>query len=252
MATLPANNIAYYDQIASSYSLFFRDLERNMVEEGDWLALALPGETRTVLDACCGTGRQAIPLAERGYAVVAADPCSAMLQEATILAQKHGVSPPLVKAGFTELPDRVGGEFDAVIAFGNGLCNLPRRQDILTALGAFRACCRPEGVCLVGIKDFDRILKQRPRFHHRGMQDRDGLRTVLFEIWDYDDPILIVTAFVITGVPGSSATWATKTAQTHEYMLCREELTDLARQAGFTAIERLDHPGEAVYRLSTT
>jgi SAM-dependent methyltransferase len=252
---LAPDNVAYYEALADRYNLFFRDFEASMEEEGRWLDGVLSRfGVRRVLDACCGTGRQAIPLVKRGYHVVGADPSPEMLRCGAENAQRHGVQFPMVPARFGDLPAHFGREFDAVIALGNGLCNLQGPGEILCALRSLSACCRPGGVCVLGIKDFDRIRSSRRRFHGHAIVDDAAKRVVLFEIWDFRDPFLLSTAFALEG-PNEAApqkgAWSVRSAQTCEYMLGQDELCDLAARAGFRSWERLDHPIEAAYALLT-
>jgi glycine/sarcosine N-methyltransferase len=244
-------NISYYDALAGDYGLFFSDLNRNMDQEGAWLARVL--ETygvRTVLDASCGAGRQAVPLRERGFEVTAADPSAAMLHEAETTAREHGVSFPMLNARFADLASHFQADFDAVIALGNGLCNLEQVGEIDQALRSMYACCRTGGVCLIGIKDFESIKRQGERFHGHQIVDRNGTRTVLFEVWDFEDPTLVSTAYLVQH--GSSEESASvRMAQTREYMLHESELRGLALAAGFRRVQRLDHPNEAAYALET-
>ena len=250
----PHDNVAYYDRLAGLYELFFHDMERSMEAEGNWLDLVLRRyEARAVLDASCGTGRQAVPLLMRGYRVHGVDPSAPMLREAARNAQRHGVSLPLVKASFADLPRLFSADFDAVIALGNSLCNVADRDDMAAALAACRACCRSNALCLIGIKDFDCIRAGHQRFHGHRIVDQGPTRTILFEIWDVADPILVSTAFVLESVGGAddrtSTTWNTWTVQTREHMVGLQELTELARKAGFDTVERLEHPAEAMYLL---
>lgn len=245
------DNVSYYDHLANDYSLFFQDLEENMAAEGSWLhdILRRLGAHR-ILDASCGTGRQAIPLRERGYDVVAADPSRSMLEHAQRAAEEHHVSFPLLNLGFGDISRHLGADFDAVIAMGNGLCHLTNLDEITSALANMRSCCHAGGACIVGIKDFDRVCDERPRFHGRQVHDANGGRQILFEVWDYNDPILACTAFLLTG-DSARAEWTTQTATTHEYMLTSSTVEQVARKAGFRAVRRLPHPAEAVFALFT-
>src|SRR5947209_4423550 len=126
-----------------------------MEQEGKWLAGVLTRfGARNILDASAGTGRQAIPLCRQGFYVTAADPSRPMLQRAEQGAQHYGLDMPVTNASFVELPLRVDRTFDAVIAFGNSLCNLTSAEAIRDALRAMRCCLVSGGVCLIGIKDF--------------------------------------------------------------------------------------------------
>lgn len=247
------DNVAYYDRFAGVYELFFRDLRSNMEEEGAWLSdlLTRCGAVH-VLDASCGTGRQAIPLAQRGFKVVAADPSNAMLERARLGAGEHHVQLPTHRLRFDDLPHRFAGSFHAVIAMGNGLCNLETRLEVARALEALRRCLTPGGVCVLGIKDFDAVCRNAEPFHGHTVLDRDGTRRILFEVWDVRESQLVSTAYLLEGpCPGKDGTWATFTAVTREYMLRKSELLKLGMGAGFTSIESLKHPSEAAYLLKT-
>jgi len=243
------DNVTYYEALAGAYDLFFDNLEQNMQEEGRWLERLLRAHgVCTVLDASCGAGRQAIPLSERGFAVTAADPSTAMLRRAASAAAEHHVEISFIEAPFSELPDRVHHGFDAVIALGNGLCHLERPADIQTALAALRNCCLAGGLCLLGIKDFEQVRAVRKRFHCRGTTEQDAAHTLMFELWDFEDPLLVCTAFVLQR-PHAAGPWSTRTASTREYMLEEAELARLATAADFGDISRLHHPNEAVFLL---
>lgn len=81
--------------------------------------LALP-EGSSILDLCCGHGRHAIPLAQRGYQVTGQDLSDVFLREAEKEAQAQGVLVHWVHGDMRNIPFE--NEFDAVIniftAFG--------------------------------------------------------------------------------------------------------------------------------------
>lgn len=76
-----------------------------------WAAAGLQ-RSATVLDIGAGTGRVAIPLAERGCAVVALEPAGAMVDQLRGKADQSRVSMVIGEGG--ELPFR-SGTFDAVV-----------------------------------------------------------------------------------------------------------------------------------------
>lgn len=241
-------NIAFYDRLAAEYGLFFHDLRENMKQEGKWLAEILaPHKPFAVLDASCGSGRQAIPLARLGHRVTAADPSAAMLDVAREEARLEGVEVRWLQAGFLELPTAVNATFDAVIALGNGLCNQESPSEILDALRSLRLCTAPSGVCLVGIRDYDALRVHCDAVHGHGVHDNEGTRTILFDVWEVQEPHLLSTSFLVRGADDQ---WRVETASTKEYMLREHELRVLAHEAGFQRVERLDHPNESVYLLA--
>jgi SAM-dependent methyltransferase len=82
------------------------DLVANLLQDS--------GGTR-VLDAGCGTGRVAIELAKRGFAVVGVDSDAAMLDTARTKAPELN----WVHADLVDADAAVGTEFDIVVAAGN-------------------------------------------------------------------------------------------------------------------------------------
>lgn len=240
-------NVSYYDLLAEWYDLFFDDPAGSMESDGNWLhGILAQYNAHTVLDASCGTGRQSLPLVQRGYQVVAADPSTEMLRQAKLRATAASFRLCFHQATFEELPATVTREFDVVIALGNGLAHLPSLAQIEDALRALRRCCREDGLCLIGIKNFDRIRVERPRFRAHAIRGRRTDRTILFEVWEYVDPLLEATTFVVSE---SASGPSMLSASTQEYMLTSDDLTRLAREAGFRGIEKLDRLGEATYAL---
>ncbi len=231
-------NVEYYEALADDYELFFSDLEENMEEEGIWLSHLLEEHgCRTVLDASCGSGRQAIPLRARGFAVVAADPSEAMLRQAEANAMKHGVHVPFVKVDFANLHACLAHEYDAVVSLGNSLCNLDNATDIQLALQSMYACCRPGGICVIGVKDFVEVRRNRERFHGHRVVDGEDCRKILFELWDVQEPILHSTAYLIVESMELGER-TVRSAHTTEYMLEEDELRSLALSAGFASVSR--------------
>jgi ubiquinone/menaquinone biosynthesis C-methylase UbiE len=244
-------NVEHYQSLAGVYRLFYLDYETSMEEEGARLAGLLHRlGAQTVLDACCGIGRQSIPLAQAGFLVVAADPCEAMLAEAERQAGERNLAIPWLLSDFESLPSRLSGAFDAVIALGNGLCHCPTRDAVVRALVALHRCCLPGGSCLVGIKDFDR-LRGVPRQHHTyGQCNEGGLTSDLTQTWDVQEPQLICSTVLRRRETASGRLQSVVQAETREYMLGQAELREVAVEAGFRSVESLPHPGEAVYLLS--
>ena len=76
------SNLAYFDALAADYHLLYRDwqatLERERANLRRWLR---DHAVSSILDASCGPGTQAIPLAQLGYRVLASDPSNGMLRE---------------------------------------------------------------------------------------------------------------------------------------------------------------------------
>jgi SAM-dependent methyltransferase len=196
----------FYDAIAQYYTLFYRDWETQMEREGLGLrALFRRHNVNTVLDASCGAGAQAIPLAQLGYPVTAADPSSGMLGRAFKLAEIYGVVEQLrfVQSDFLNLPSVVASEFDAVITKGNALPHLLIDSEIVSALQIFYQLLRPGGIIVIGMRDFAPFMEDRPRFIPGFIHELEHQREfITFDIWEWEDgPPVIATQnlFIVQG-----------------------------------------------------
>lgn len=189
---------SFYDAIAQHYPRFYKDWEVQLEREGLGLRSIFRGnDVNRVLDVACGVGTQAIPLAELGYSVVAADPSDGMLEQARQLAQQRKVCDNIefVRAAFHNLPDAVGGLFDAIVCKGNTLPHLLTDEAIENALQTFYGYLRPGGLLVIGMRDFELFMENRPRFlpgfDHT---DDSGHEFISYEIWEWEDePITIAT-----------------------------------------------------------
>lgn len=93
-----------------------------------------------ILDAGCGNGRHALPLAAAGYRVVALDRAGVLLAAAR-RAARRARWPRFVRASYEALPFE-SGRFDAVLCLGTGLGYLDEDAD-RAALREFRRVLEP-------------------------------------------------------------------------------------------------------------
>jgi SAM-dependent methyltransferase len=104
------------------------------------LAGCLPGAR--ILDAGCGNGRHAVPLAHAGYRLVALDSSRPLLAAAR-RAARGAPWPHFVPGSYVELPFP-GGTFRAVLCLGTALGYVGREGD-RRALREFRRVLAPGG-----------------------------------------------------------------------------------------------------------
>ena len=95
-----------------------------------------------ILDAGCGNGRHAVPLARAGYRVVALD-CSRLLLAAARRAARGAPWPHFVRGSYARLPFE-GEAFQAVLCLGTSLGYLGDEGD-RAALREFRRVLAPGG-----------------------------------------------------------------------------------------------------------
>ena len=101
---------------------------KNTAREVDFLLdeLRIPSGG-AILDVGCGTGRHAIELAKRGYAVTGLDLSSEMLSRAASAAKAAGVSVELIRSNATQFS--FPGRFDAALCLCEGAFGLLGQSD---------------------------------------------------------------------------------------------------------------------------
>jgi cyclopropane fatty-acyl-phospholipid synthase-like methyltransferase len=136
---------------------------KNTLAEVDFLVEELglaPGDS--ILDVGCGTGRHAVELAKRGYAVTGVDLSAEMLAQAATAAKAAGVRVELVHADATKftLPKM----FDAAIGLCEGSLGLLGQGDDpieqpLAILRNISRCLKPDAKALLTVLSASRLFR---------------------------------------------------------------------------------------------
>ncbi len=247
---MPARNNTnpFYDQIARYYPLLFRDWAVQMEREGLGLRSIFrnQGVTR-VLDASCRAGAQAIPLAQMGFEVVAAEASNGMLAKAQETAAQFNVADRIrfVQSDLIELPRRVSPPFDALVSKGNALPHLTEDTEIETALHGFFTLLRPGGMLVIGMRDFSQFMEDRPRFiPGQARRLEDGREFITFEIWEWRDGPPVLARQNLFIVQGKGRHYETTRRRVVFRPLSTDEVKVVLLEVGFTAIEDQFDRGE--------
>lgn len=240
---------AFYDQLADAYHLIFADWREAVLRQGCTLdglirAAATP-PCRTVLDCACGIGTQAIGLAMRGYTVHATDLSPTAVARAGREAGSFGVPLTTGVADLRALTTQVAGLFDVVLACDNALPHLLADDDLLLAVRQMAAKLRPGGLLMASIRDYDRLVLERPRALMPNVLDGPEGRRIIFQTWDWraDGRAYLLHHFILRETADS---WETLHAATEYRALLRDELTAILREAGFTDV-RWHFPADSGY-----
>jgi SAM-dependent methyltransferase len=240
---MPATNNTnpFYDAMAEYYTLFNKDWETRLEREGLGLRSIFRNKgVERVLDASCGAGAQAIPLAQLGFKVVATDPSAGMLKRAQEIAEIYGVrdSIDFERADFLELKDVVVGPFDAVIAKGNSLPHLLLDSEIEQTLQTFFDLLRPGGVLVIGMRDFGPFMEDRPRFLPGFIHELvDGMEFVTFDIWEWKEGPPVIATQNLYIVSGKGENYKTIKRQVTFRPLSTDEVKVVLLETGFEDIK---------------
>jgi len=225
----------FYDAFAWAYDCL---IERPVAAEVAGIVATLarrgvvPGAT--LLDAGCGTGRYAVELARRGFAVTGIDRAPALLAEARRRPAEAGARVRFAPGDLRAVPSRA--RFDTIVCRGvlNDLLEPAERAAVFEA---FAAGLRPRGVLVLDVRDWDATVARKtvePMWEKRVTTPRGRL---VFRSLTRLDPatrrLLISEEHTPTTASGET------TAKADFVMRCwsRDELDRALRGAGFGAIE---------------
>lgn len=130
--------------------------------------LALP-QGAQVLDLCCGWGRHAIPLAQRGFRVAGLDLSASHLELAAREADRAGVHLDLVRSDMRLIP--FTQQFDAVINLFTAWGYLETEQEDQKVLDAISGALKPGGFFLIDLINRDYLMRNYIARHWESLQD---------------------------------------------------------------------------------
>ncbi|MFQ5590563.1 MAG: class I SAM-dependent methyltransferase [Phycisphaerae bacterium] len=146
-----------------------------------------------LIDAGCGTGRQACALAERGYRVVGTDASAEMLEAAARLATSRAVPVNFVHVPYADLHEALAGGFDGVYCLGNALAAASTRDAVAEAIGQFARCLRLGGRLFVQLLNFALIRGEVPHVRGPRIARVDGTEYISVRHFQFFDDHVQVT-----------------------------------------------------------
>jgi glycine/sarcosine N-methyltransferase len=240
----------FYDALAGSYHLIFEDWETSIARQAAVLAPILEREcgsaTPKVLDCACGIGTQLLGLAARGYRLTGSDVSPLAITRARKEAAARALDLPLYVANMLQLSDVPEGEFDAVICMDNALPHLSSQEQLLQAAVQMRRKLRPGGTLMASIRDYDRLLEERPTAQGPVFYLNDGRRRIVFQLWDWLDDRHYRFHLYITTETGDG--WRTAHGVAEYRAVRREELTAVFERAGLANVRWLEPAETGFYQ----
>jgi SAM-dependent methyltransferase len=193
---------------------------------------------KTILDAACGIGTQALGLAQRGYHLTASDVAPLALERARAEAARRGASVGFALADLRALSAVHARTFDLVIACDNSIPHLLSDDEIRTAFREMFRCTAPGGGCLISIRDYAPEGAIGTRVVPYGVRDEGGRRFLVFQVWDYQGTIYDLSMYFVEDRGGIEC--AAHVMRTKYYAIPVARLVELMKEAGFRDVRRLD------------
>ena len=236
----------FYEDLASYYHLIFEDWDASMARQGDALLDLIETELGRstpmavrVLDAACGIGTQTLPLAARGFRLVARDLSPKAVARLKREADARGLDVDAGVADMRRVNDSVTGEFDVVLVFDNALAHLLSDDDVQAAFREFVSVLRPGGVFLCSVRDYDKVQRGEPATHVYGAQHYAGARYHLRQEWLWEDTTHYWATFIVDReTPNGIVRELCTTSQF--YAVSTGHLLELMRKAGLQDCRRVD------------
>ncbi len=229
----------FYDQLAPYYTVLYADWEASVTRQAaalDGIVREFFGPTaRTILDVACGIGTQSIGLAELGYAVIGSDISPVEVERARQLAQQRQLTIDFRVADMRTLRAVVPETLDVVIACDNAVPHLLTDGDILQAFQQFYGCIRPQGGCIISVRDYAHLERGGRQLHPRMVHDIPGGRLLMFDLWEFNDNYYDLTIYAVEDRDQSDAVTRVMRGGRY-YCVTIDQLEQLLKQAGFKQV----------------
>ena len=226
----------FYDSIAPQYDLYYSDWDEAVRREAMFLRGIFEKEgfdaSARILDCACGIGTQAIGLAAMGFAVTGSDLSAGALAEARRRAEARGVTLPLRQADFRALDEVFSDSFEIVIAMDNALPHMRTPADLCAAIRSITGRLRPGGLFVASIRDYDRLLAEKPTYSTPYVHKTGQGQRVLFQTWDWQGERYHFIQYIID----DGETTRLSKFECDYRAVRRQEITALLRESGCGAV----------------
>ncbi|MHB0975997.1 MAG: class I SAM-dependent methyltransferase [Candidatus Aquicultorales bacterium] len=197
--------------------------------------LELPAGAR-LLDLCCGYGRHAIPLAERGFQVVGVDISKEMLETAMAnLPEGKRLDVSFVEADMRDLPFEP--EFDAAMNLFTSFGYFENEMDDFGVLEQVAKSLKTGGRFLIDVVNRDSLLAG---FAPRRWQKQGDIYVLEENFFDLERSRIYTKAIVLVGGREEELNWSVR-------LYTAAELSLMLRGAGMYVIDMVGDWDESAY-----
>ena len=233
---------SFYAGLSPFYHLIYPDWEGSMRRQASHLDSVIREvwgpDCRSVLDASCGIGTQALGLAALGYNVTGSDLSPEEVERAKKEAKERNLEIDFHVCDMRHVSDFFAKQFDLVISCDNSVPHLLTDEDIRKAFQQFLRCTRPGGGCIVTVRDYEKEDVSQRQVKPYGIRDCDGTRWLLSQVWEPNGRLYDVSMYLIEDHGGTDC--RTHVFRASYYPIPIPRLIELMKEVGFQEVERLD------------
>lgn len=238
----------HYDTIAPHYLWYFENWEKESAAQARLIDCLIQNRLEAdanhlrLLDCMAGIGTQCLGLASLGYTVTASDLSAISLQFLKQAANQRNLPIQTLKSDVLSLSGAFPTDsFDVVISFDNGIANLIGPETLQEGLTEIGAVLKPGGLVILGVRDYDSILKtsERPCYWPDGLYQftREGETRYVFEKWEWERCGRIYN-LRLTHMSSANEVLLNSTCRVYAYS--SEDLSSALKKSGFKNIEILN------------
>ena len=231
----------FYNRVSPFYRLIYPDwdasVQRQSFELDSVIREVWGGRVKTILDATCGVGTQALGLAGLGYDVTASDISPTSLDRAKEEATRRNLSIKFGLADLRTLYSAHGKTFDLVIACDNSIPHLLSDTEIVTAFREMYRCTAVGGGCVISVRDYD-PQESGVKVVPFGVRTDGDRRFLVFQVWEYHGAIYDLSMYFVEDGGGFECT--THVMKSKYYAIPVTRLLELMTEAGFGGVRRID------------
>ena len=232
--------VGFYQPLAEVYHLIFEDWDASIARQARVIDRLLGAELGQgplrILDCACGIGTQAIGLAQLRHRLTGSDVCGAAVERARREARMRGLSIDFRVSDMNDMAEIGETDFDAVVALDNALPHL-EKDELRAGVEVMRGKLRDGGVMVASIRDYDRLIVERPTLQGPAFYGGERDRRIVHQVWDWIAEDRYRLHMHITAKDG--AEWHAHHFVGEYRAVLRGEITETLAGAGFSKIRWL-------------
>lgn len=237
------NPVNFYNDLASSYHLLFEDWNWSINYHSKCIEKILhsyqkgKNEETHILDCSCGIGTQSIGLSLRGYNIIGTDISRSAIKRARKEAKIRGANAVFRIADFRKLGEVVKEKNQCVISFDNALPHMETKEELRTAIEQIYNVLDEYGIFIASIRDYDKILKERPKKTEPYVYHEAKRTRIVFQTWKWNDDKYDLDQYIVINNNGRCKI---KCFSTRYRATKKDEISELMKIVGFRKVKWID------------
>lgn len=183
--------MGFYEELSKYYDIVFPHGKLQF----EFMTKRFKGK-ENILDLAAGTGNYSISLSKQGYNVVAVDLDEEMIKKIEAKNEEEKTSVKPYKLDMKNIHELKDYKFGGIICIGNSLVHLDNKEEIKNVLGKMYNLLNDNGVVILQIVNYDRVLKNNVK--ELPLIDRPEYGVRFIRNYDLEeDEILFKTRLII-------------------------------------------------------